>query len=338
MDVHADKHDMQDMESGPKYIEHSAPSKNYALLEAAALLTVWSLLVINEGSIRLNDTVPSVALFESGRPSKAVVFFAALAEVFFGMLGFFVGVSAFMLKWYNTNIVKATMIAQTILGYYVFVIYVFVIPIFNAVDAPGPMVPGLSLSQTRAVIIMGLLTSFHFCLALQGGQFVFMARLIVAGTGRDFLRQKSGARMRAMFWNGNLAFSGLWTLITGLIVSINADESGKLAGPFVSPPNVGLLPSMTIWTGIVMLAWGTVGFMHALRKRPASKLYFIITAYVYLSAFLNYGIVQFGLFTTPDGDASPSGAVALHNGLVFMVVFLGSYFLNLMSTEKEGDQ
>jgi len=139
--------------------------------------------------------------------------------------------------------------------------------------------------------------------------------------------------MRAYFWNGNLAFSGLWTLIAGIIVSANADESGRLSTPYFGPPNVGVLPGMTVWTGLLLLVWGTLGVILAARGRVVPMMYYVMTAYVYISAYLNYGIVQFGLFTTPDGEASPSGAVALHNGLVFMTVFLGAYFLNLMSTE-----
>jgi len=138
--------------------------------------------------------------------------------------------------------------------------------------------------------------------------------------------------MRAMFWNGNMALSGFWTLITGLIVVVNANESGRLSKPFVSPPNVGVLPGMTIWNGVLLLAWGILGFIHALKRWAPSKMYYIGTAYVYLSALLNYGIVQFGLFE------SPSWAVALHNGLVFMVVFLGVYFLKLMADEEGGER
>jgi len=212
----------------------------------------------------------------------------------------------------------------------VFVVYVFVKPIFDTVDLDMPIVPGLSLSQSRAVLVMGLLTSFHFCLALQGGQFVFMARLIVAGTHKDFLRQQNGARMRSIFWNANMAFSGLWTLITGAIVSANATESGRLSDPYISPPNVGVLPGLTVWTGLLLLLWGGVGAFLGASGMAVPKLYYFVTAYVYVSAFLNYGIVQFGLF------GGPSGAVALHNGLVFMVVFMGAYFL--IVSEREQDE
>lgn len=330
---------MPTFDSLRKPINHShhsaAPSKNAELIEAAALLTMWSLLVINEGSIRLNNTAPSVALLAAGRPSKLIIFSAALSEVIFGVVGLLVGVAAFMLRWYSTAAVKACMLLQTVLGYYVFAVYVFVIPIYSVIDRADPLVVGLTLEQTRIVMILGVLTSFHFCLALQGGQFVFMARLIVAGSGDEFLYQRGGSRMRAVFWNGNLGLAGLWTLITGVCMAINAEGGWRLAMPYVSPPNVGVLPGMTIWTGLVMLVWGSLGVLLALRGRVVPKNYFVVSGYVYVAAMLNYGIVQFGLFATADGNSSPSWAVALHNGLVFMVVFMGAYFLNQVSEEKE---
>lgn len=315
-------------------VKQQSPVDSIQFLEAAALLSLWSILVYNEGAIRFNDTAPSVDLFSSGRPSKIVLFSAALSEVIFGLLGFLVGISALLLKWYSTPVTKIVMVIQTVLGYYVFAIYIFVIPIFDAVDLETPMVDGLSLSQNRAVIIMGLLTSFNFCLALQGGQFIFLARLIVAGSGKDFLMQRKGSQMRAVFWNWNLLMSGVWTFTTGLIVSIAADNGGELETPFVSPPNVSVLPALTAVTGGVMFLWGGVGILLAIRNRKVGSAYYVGTATVFVYMLLIFGIVQFGKFTTGDA-VTTSGAVAMHTGLVFMVVFLGAYFLRLSSLEHK---
>lgn len=319
-----------DLEAG---IMHHHPEQNISknrglvFLEAAALLTIWSILVINEGAIRLIDSNPAAGL-SGGRPAVMLVFLGGLFEVVFGLIGLFLGLAAFILKAHNTTITKASMVVQTILGYYVFVIYVFVIPSFRAVDLPGPSLIGLTLGQSRFLIALGVLTSFQFCLALQGGQFVFMARLVCAATGQDFLKQKSGARMRAVFWNANMGLAGLWTLVTGLLIATNVG-SGTLDTPFESPPNVGRLPGMTIFTGVLLIIWAAVGITIALMKMRIPKFYFPITGVVYLFAFLNYTIVQFGLI-----DGAPAGAVALHAGLVFMTVFLGPYFVNLAEKEQ----
>lgn len=301
-----------------------------AMQEAAALLMVWSLLVINEGAVRTIAQNPTVGLLEAGRPSKFMPFLAGLFEVTFGLFGLFVGVSAFLLKQYSTAMTKLCMVVQSILGYFVFAMFVFVIPVFRAIDMTASLPPGLTVGQSRTVIAMGILTSFHFCLALQGGQFVFMARLICGATGDNFLSQATGNRMRAIFWNVNLGLSGLWTMITGAVIDSNLG-GGRLAEPFVTPPNIGVLPGMTVIVGMVMLVWGGVGIAMALLDR-APAVYFAGTGVVYVVALLNFGLVQIGLIENGSG-----GVVALHNGLVFMVFFMGAYFVQLSATERVGD-
>lgn len=295
--------------------------------ESAALLTLWSLLVINEGAIRLIDSNLAAGL-SIGRPSAGVKFAGGLCEVIFGLTGLFIGVSSFIRNVHSAAVTKAAMVFQTALGLYVFVVYVFLIPGFRATNLSEPSLAGLTLGQSRFLIVLGMFTSFHFCLALQGGQFVFMARLVCARSGLDFLKQQSGARTLAVFWNANMALAGLWTFATGLLVRINA--GAPLDEPFKSPPNVGLLPGMTIWTGILLMFWAAVGVIITLSRSPVPKFYFPIMAYVYLSAFLNYTIVQFGLLENAN-----AGDVALHAGLVFVVVFMGPYFVQVAARERE---
>lgn len=323
-----------DVEKGPIHTPNAKMTSSKStveILEAAALLTIWSVLVINEGSIRLIESNPSVDITAPGNPSRMLILLGGVAEVFFGLLGLGLGVAAFIPRWYSTALTKLSMVIQTIFGYYVFVIFVFLIPAFRAANLTTPVLEGLSISSSRFLIVMGIFTSFHFCLALQGGQFLFMARLVCAITGEDFLKQTSGNRMRALFWNGNFALSGLWTFISGLLVSVNVG-SGRLAMPFVSPPNVGTVPGLTIATGLVMMVWGVLGMAFGASKK-APTFFFAGTGAVYLLAMLNFGIAQFSTFSGPGTAA----AVALHNGLVFMVVFLGPFFVYTSYKETEAE-
>lgn len=322
-DTHAD------VESGNYIPKKTSPT---AVLEAAALLTLFSLLAINEGSIRFIRSIPSNLGREPApiEMSPYLIFFGGLAEVIFGLFGFFVGVSAFIFSSYSTLITKICMAVQTVLGYFVFIVFIFVEPAVKAANIPGPVLTGLSLGSSRLLITMGIFTSFHFCLALQGGQFLYMARLVAACTGTDFLKQMSGNRMRACFWNGNMGLAGLWVLITGVVVQIQVG-GGELAMQYMFPPNVGRLPSFTVITGLIMMGWGLVGASLALAK-SAPTWYFVGTAVTYLVALFNFGIGQFGIFA----DRSAGGPIALHNGLVFMVVFLASYFV--VQNAKDHDQ
>lgn len=329
MSAHAE---VVDVESGKDSFTKTIADtykKNYAIIEAAALLALWSILVINEGSIRFISENPSQGI-TGGRPPKLLGFLGSLSEVVFGLLGLFVGLSAFLLRAHNAGATKLVMLIQTLLGYFVFIVFVFILPIYRAVDK-GMFRDDLTVGENRFVIALGILTSFHFCLALQGGQFVFMARLVAAATDTDFLKQRTGATMRAVFWNANLAMSGVWTLITGAFIAAKI-SGGTLEMPYISPPNVGRLPGMTITAGVLMIALGVMGILIAGAGKGVPKFYFVTVALVYVFAFLNFGMAQFGKLGSPESPP-PAGSVALHNGLVFMVVFLGPYFVNIADKE-----
>lgn len=316
--------DYKDVELGSADVKLDMSSPHmYGMMEAAALLTIWSLLVINEGSIRFNETAPSAGITQSKPDTlpNVILFISSLGEVLFGLLGLAVGIAAFFWRAHSPSITKIAMIIQTLLGYLVFVIYVFLVPAYRAHNAEVSEISGVSLGTFKFLITLGILTSFHFCLALQGGQFIFMARLVAAATGQNFLMQQSGNKMRAIFWNLNMALSGLWTLITGAIL-VNA---GTIDGPFEFPPNVGTVPGFTVFTGLVLLIWGLAGAgMGVTEKAPI--WYYFGSTFTFLIAFLNFGIAQFGTFLTP-ANAPVSAPIAMHNGLVFVVVWLGPYFV-----------
>lgn len=335
-------HDDVDMEKGgvtsspgdQLYEKPMNRSNAVEVMEASALLLLWSVLVINEGAVRFIRSSPSNLARDGEIFSPYLIFFGGLFEVIFGIIGVFLAYAAFIPRKYSSEITRLCMVIQSALGWFVFIVFVFAEPIViirNLTEEDIVQFVGLSLGAAKFVRVLGILTSFHFCLALQGGQFVFMARLVCAASGSDFLKQRSGALMRAVFWNVNLALSGLWTLITGAVIRGQVGP-GKLSAQFVSPPNVGTLPSITIVCGLIMLCWGLVGVGMALSK-AAPPAYFIVTGLVYVAMLLNYGILQFGFFA---GRAA-GGAVAMHNGLVFMVVFLGPYFV-LKNAKQDDDE
>lgn len=301
-------------------------------LEAAALLLVWSILVMNEGALRFNETLPyndlSVPLPATSIP-RGVFFIGGLFEVIFGLIGLFLAGSALVFRFFNAHLTMACMALQSLLGWYVFIVFVMVFPGNKAAILTGGQL-GLSIPLTRFLITLGLFTSAHFCLALQGGQFIFMARLITSATGKDFLKQKSGAKMRAVFWNCNIALAGFWTLITGAILNAKVEAGTfSLSRSFAFPPNVGASPGFTIFTGLIMLAFGAYGAAAAVTPLPTGFPYYITAAIVYLFAFLNYTIVQFGLLLLPG-----PGGIGMHNGLIFMIMTLGPYFL-FQASKKE---
>lgn len=310
----------------PKMDDPPAKGNPMEVMEAAALLTLWSILVINEGAVRFIEAGGAKTGFDFSElsPNRGWRFFASLFEVFFGFLGLFIGISAFVYRSYSTIITKAAMLVQSLMGWFVFAVYVFAIPAVKAADADASPMPELSLGLWRFLVTLGIFTSFHWCLALQGGQFVFFARLVCAATGQDFLKQSSGLKMRAMFWSGNLALSGLWVTITGsILVDQLARTDGKSAF-FEFPPNAGVLPWMMLLAGLVMLLLGLACMgLAAVDKTPPLAFYALV-GLGFLFTWLNYTIVLFGVARRPMAG----GPLAMHSGLTFMLFFLGPYFLH----------
>lgn len=310
--------------SSPPLPRHQSPS----FMQAAALLTLWSILVVNEGLIRLISIFPSKNLSDSGPPPKYLAFFAALLEIIFGFLGLLLGLLALIFRLHNRKLTSLALLFQTLAGIFVFFIFVFLIPSYRAADLTSSPLPSLSLPLARGLIVLGILTSVHFCLALQGGQFIFMARLLAAATGEDFLSQNSASRMRAIFWNANAALAGLWTVITGIIIATNISFS-RLKTPYISPPNAGVLPLATIITGILLILIPVFGIHLAISQCRVNPAYYIISFLLYLVLFVNYSALHFSLMGSQT--AAPA---AMHAGLVFMLAFLGPFFVSLAEHDR----
>lgn len=223
------------------------------------------------------------------------------------------------------------MICQAILGTFVFIVYVFVVPSVAASNALSQDVHPISLSLYKFLVVLGIFTSFHFCLALQGGQFVFMARMISSATNEDFLKQRSGNKLRALFWSANLALAGLWTLITGSIIN-GKIGSRILEEPFFFPPNVGRISGLTIVAGILMICFGFCSIATVITLRKVPSAYWILWTVVFLFVWLNFTIAQIA-------KVGPFfNAIAMHHGLTFTVMFLGAYFVRCWDHDSQVKQ
>ena len=205
MSVNMDAVDLEDPTMKTK--ERVPVNLHGEFVESSLLLAFWSILVMNEGAIRfIASGQPGAPGLFAGMPIRfPTAFLAALFEVIFGLIGLFLGLAGGVLKVFNRKLLVAFAWIQSILGWYVFIVYVLVLPSFRIANEE-PML-GLSPVASRVVSALGILTSLQWCLALQGGQFVFISRVTAFGGDSDFLKQRTGAKMRATFWNVNYALS-----------------------------------------------------------------------------------------------------------------------------------
>lgn len=310
-------HDADKKRSTTSLYNDDTVSDVAGFIESAAILTFWSVIVINEGTFRFLQLNPSQ--LDTSNINQILGLIGGICEVVFALIGLYLGCSALILKRSSPSFLKTGLFFQFLLSSYVFFLFVIYFNVNGIINAQP--FDGISLRMTKFLRTLGLFNSIHFCFALQGGQFLFMSRLVDATAGGDFMKQSSRDAMRAVFWNANLGLSGIWTLVTGALLTY-AYGVRQVMPPYVFPPNVGTLPILTIGTGALMMISAVAGMWNAFSK-TAPTSYFVTSFTVFVVALVNFGIGQFGTFA----DARMSGAVALHNGLVFMITFLGPYFV-----------
>lgn len=305
--------------------------------EAAYLLAFWSILVMNEGVIRfVQHGQPAAPGLFKGMPVRFwAPFMGALCEVIFGVFGLAVGLAGGVLGYFSKPLTFALIGVQTVTGWYTFLTYVFIIPAFRIANEKMPML-GMSVAASKAVGTFGILTSLSWCLALQGGQFVFISRLMAFGGEEDFLRQRTGAGMRSIFWNANYFLAGLWATVSACII-INEKGGGLTKpGPFFAPPNVGRIPVYLLFTGLLICLWSLGGIViSAMKNKAVVRKYAIASFFVFMFVHIHYTIGQLGFIAkNPAPPAVPAAGAAMHNHLAFMLAFLGPYFM-LKATNEE---
>lgn len=296
--------------------------------QAFTFLTVCSLLIINEGGVRLISMNPAAGI-SGGRPPNILLFLGGLFELIIGLLGFFIGMNGFVGRALSVRVTKMSPGLQAILGSFVNLVYVFIIPAIRSIDLEKHDIQPLNLGEGRFLIALGILTSFHFSFALLGAQFVLLTRLVALKTNQNFLGQKRGARCFALVWNANLGLAGTWTVLTGIYIRINVGP-GILDEPFQFPPNTGRFPGLTVVTGLSLLLLALTGSIVILTRAPLPKFYLPAVLFVYLLGLLNYSVIQPGFIRS-----APSSDVALNAGSVFMLVFFGLYFTHLAAKMDE---
>jgi len=296
--------------------------------EAAALLAVWSALVLTEGTVRFVLSSPAGDLFPDNRPSSMappfLAFIASLMECVFGLTGIFVGVGGAFFDLHSRAVTVAFLISQTVMSWFVFVVYVFLLPSYRARFLTAPIMQFDSIGASRAFITMGILTSAAICLALQGGQFTFGMRLLghQGAPGKTSETHTARAAGRGLFWNGNMVFAGLSTSVAGILLLANGAGAGRVAAEiFAAPPHVGVFPLMTLSTGLSMVATGLMG-MAATGSSALLRPFLVVTVANYLLMYMNFTVVQVGAIR-PSG---PPEAAAFHSGLVLLTVLIGPYF------------
>jgi len=314
--------DPVDVEKLAAHSDEPQSSTSKRVLEAAGLLLVWSMFALVEGTLRMtinSNPNPEVSLTDDldGTIVPAAAKLAGgVAEVIFGLAGFFVAFFVLVFNKGSPTITTAFVIIQVPLGWFVFITFVLAEPIRAAVEATGNDL--LSQGEQRALILLGnMLGSINFCWALQGGQFLMGLRLLAAQKGEE--ESKSKNALRTYVWCGNMLVAAFSTIFVGSLLASKGFTSDT--APVGAPPHVVWYPAISIVTAVVMFLFGGMGIVAAKSSMVAAHmtLMWVFTSVMMLINFsFTFGIVP--------GLAPPIPGSAQHIGLVFSTTILPMYF------------
>lgn len=300
------------------YIGEKARENNSQFIENSALLIIWSLIIINEATIRFIETVPST-LPRDVSPSPYLAFSASLLQLLYGLVGLFIGVTALVFKTYSTLLIRVVFTVQFLCSTYVFSIHSLLLPIFRIRAVPE------SERYVRVVEVFAMLTGINFHAAVHGGQLIFLSRLVSSASGITFDKLPLGNVRRCILWNANVLAAGVWNIVIGVLVNTENELN-----VFDASPQTGSLASFSIVTGLLMVIWAACG-MGIGKSKVVAPPYFIGSAVVYVFMVLNYGILQVGTV----GDATFGGQMAVNNGAVFCMALLPALFVVRIGESEE---
>lgn len=143
----------------------------------------------------------------------------------------------------------------------------------------------------------------------------------------DFLRHRTFARQRSIFWNLNFAISGVW-VITSASILIHYHGLGNTKVPLYAPPIISTSPLYMLFTGVLMVVWPLFGIGISTTKISMVRDYVVASFLVFLIVQIYFTIGQLGLVDTSTISAGSAEAFGgINNSLVFMVCLLGPYFM-----------
>eukprot|EP01102_Stenamoeba_stenopodia_P010521 TRINITY_DN317_c0_g1_i1.p1 TRINITY_DN317_c0_g1~~TRINITY_DN317_c0_g1_i1.p1 ORF type:complete len:311 (+),score=34.93 TRINITY_DN317_c0_g1_i1:204-1136(+) len=294
-------------------------------VKIVGLAAIYSILLLNEGTVRLiRSATPDHEHSYGGSHTEfplVVLLIGAVFEVLIAVVGILVALASLLYEVEHIWFTKSAMVLNSTIGWFYFVVYVFADPAFN-INRKEPEDFPLSRSYTTGARVMSIIASFCFCMAVLGGQFVFLHGMA------QFQLKKEDEVLTKRYYRSRLIGYSLLPLLSGLSIltmgAILQDQAGagKLEfGPYVYPPCIVWYPELTIVTGILLFLFGVYGVLSAVLT-ALLKVFAPVAALMWLWLVSVLALAQPGL--TPGGGSATPGSVVM--SLSLALILLPAYF------------
>jgi len=223
---------------------------------SAALLFVFAFLLLVEGISRLLENGQSTSysgtynIFPGG-----VLVASAVTEVFVAIV-LMVAAAMVCLLGLHSKLAFRVLFWFAHLLFFNFVVYIIALPAFNEARN-GPLYPTSTASRSGFLTAAGVLIGISYCWSLQGGAFVLLWNLAMTSDDTESVTFEAGEHVkRISMYGGNLAFAGLWTLISSAVIRGDVGEGFQALPVWLVQPVSNIIPGLFLFTGVLGLLSG----------------------------------------------------------------------------------
>ncbi|MDP2439565.1 MAG: hypothetical protein Q8P67_27770 [archaeon] len=293
-------------------------------IRSFGLHLVFSLLVLNEGVIRLTSVVGTERFGGEWRGAAdqfppIVLLLTSLGEVVFGLFGVAYSLSLLVANKTSLLTVKVAIGLDILLGWPLFIVFTFALPGY---DANHGTVPSTSVS------VMGMLGAAAYCASLQGGQVFFASDILAQLNGTYDERNTVRVYKGRSYYYGFLYLLGTLMQLT---VGCFLEEHPSLV-PSVSPPWFVRYSEIAVAVGavtvlIALLFLARVALFDALNQPALDAALYGCLLFSWLLNIALSTITQIGLLAPPPQLIFASSLVL---GNTFALHFMPAYLLSTL--------
>ncbi|BDA51145.1 hypothetical protein COCOBI_18-0200 [Coccomyxa sp. Obi] len=295
-----------------------------AITRCSGILALLSILLVTEGVARINLFIGTPSGKWGGDHSTyppAVELSASVGLTFFGLAGLANSLYVLLLGIGVPAVTFVLLIVEGVLGWFFFSVFVLSSYPFMVARAAGPM-PGLSDTQSNALIMMAYLGAFGIGVPILAGHFYFHLKLWRYQSNKEEAYNEGYVWNRVYFYAFLVFLRGIGETAAGSIVYANL-TSGRLSESIIDVPFIITWPSINIAEGVFVLVVSILAI-----TITAARIKALAVPFAALSFFCF--VVQLALYATTQIGVNPKNPLIVGAILTvdsFVAMFMPAYLI-----------
>lgn len=270
---------------------------------AAGMLTVFSLLVLLEGYMRLTMNVAQNhgvydELKDDVRNLRLAQLVGALLEIIAGVFGLIRALAVIFCDYHNPTATLTAILAMLV-NWVPFIIFVFWDPAHAAHNTEKSPNPDFSLNQWLTILAIQIIGASSYCAALGGGQVFFAWQLWLTEKNQRSTYTSRYYSLRLVYYSTLALIAGVTQLVVGIIVRKKVGP-GRLMPPetVTAAPFFVVYPELNITAGLLVILSAVAGYGRAVFRSASGRGFFSgLWAFTWFVQVTFMTTLQLGLFS-----------------------------------------